>query len=162
MVPSSSRAALAAALLPCLAAAAPEPAQAPVEDRALAALALALAVSPLPEAAAGRGAAPGAPALEVAATVRVDALVFEEAPRVKVSLAAGARRVSWRAEVSNLPAEIEPGAIYRDVEVRLHLAGAPEAIAEILRDATLLASGIRMEPPPGDTSAPALPPAAAR
>jgi hypothetical protein len=63
------------------------------------------------------------PDVEIAATVRAEELRFECKPRVRVvtysDSPASAESVSER---ENLPDVLEPGVMYRDFEVRWHVA----------------------------------------
>jgi hypothetical protein len=144
------------ALVPCAAwAEDPSPRFPALDDAALAALALALAVAPVPEEAGWPADAPAAlPEVELYANVTARTLVFELLPRVRLAFGGGPRRAVWRVQRVNLPARVEPGLVYRDVEVRLTLAGTADAIESLLRDARLAAAGIRIEPDPGAVATP--------
>ncbi|GAO03877.1 hypothetical protein [Anaeromyxobacter sp. PSR-1] len=147
-LPRLAAAALAAALLPCPAhAEAPAGTPAPrLDEAALVALAVALAVSPAPALDPAAGAADPA-AVELGATVRLRQVTFEERPRIRVTLAGGApARAWWKVERTNLPAEVEPGVVYRDVVLKLTLGGSADAVQALLDDAARLAPGVRLEP----------------
>ncbi|ACL67216.1 conserved hypothetical protein [Anaeromyxobacter dehalogenans 2CP-1] len=155
-------AALAAALLPRLAHA-EAPAATPaarLDEAALVALAVALAVSPAPALDPAAGAADPA-AVELGATVRLRQVTFEERPRIRVTLAgAGPARAWWKVERTNLPAEVEPGVVYRDVVLKLTLGGPADAVQALLDDAARLAPGVRIEPAMKDPARATPPPAA--
>jgi hypothetical protein len=137
----------------------------PPDDLALLALAVALSASEAQASAAAPPLASGPdapPRTELAATVRAKALRLDEVPDAEPLLAL-ARRTSWTAERLNLPARPEPGVIYRDVEIRLTVAGELEDVTALLEEARRAASGIRLEPEPpsaqGDADALGPPPA---
>ncbi|ABC83518.1 hypothetical protein [Anaeromyxobacter dehalogenans] len=146
-LPRLAAAALAAALLPCPAhAEAPAAPPAPrLDEAALVALAVALAVSPAPALDPAAGAADPA-AVELGATVRLRQVTFEERPRIRVTLAGSApARAWWKVERTNLPAQVEPGVVYRDVVLKLTLGGPADAVQALLDDAARLAPGVRIE-----------------
>jgi hypothetical protein len=63
------------------------------------------------------------PDVEIAARVRAAELRFECRPRVEIGGHANAAATFiHESERDNLPDEVEPGATYRDVEVRWRLA----------------------------------------
>jgi hypothetical protein len=151
-------AALAGLLLPALARGAVSAAPA-LDEPSVVALAIALALSPARNAAAPDAApAPGEQVLEVDATVRARGVVFDAVPRVRLGGEPAMQGITWRIERVNLPARVEPGVVYQDVTVRLSLAGTPERIEALLREARRLSGGVTLET--GDAAAPA-PPAAA-
>ncbi|HEX9241904.1 MAG TPA: hypothetical protein VF875_05625 [Anaeromyxobacter sp.] len=118
------------------------------DDPTLIALAVALACAePLvpPQAPAG-GPAPSGAELELVTTVRARSLRLDAIPRLDgVLRGVAGRRTSWRAERVNLPARPEPGAVYRDVEVRLTLSTDVDGLAALLREAKQAARGLRLE-----------------
>lgn len=117
------------------------------DDATVVALAVALPSVGEPEAAPPDSAA-GRPAeVELVATVRAKALRFDEVPTADVLLPqGGARRWCWRTERVNLPAQPEPGVVYRDVEVRLTVSGDRDEVTSVLARAKRTARGIRFEP----------------
>jgi hypothetical protein len=154
---------VAALLCAAASAARADPAEAPTppDDLTLLALALALSSSDAPH---GAGAPSGAasdpdapPRTEIVATVRAKALRLDEVPDAEALLVL-ARRTSWTAERLNLPVRPEPGAVYRDVEVRLTVAGDLDDVTALLAEARRAARGIRIEPepPPSDADVPAI------
>ncbi len=102
------------------------------DDATVVALAVALPCAGEPEAAPPDPAA-GRPAeVELVATVRAKALRFDEVPAADVLLPqGGARRWGWRTERVNLPAQPEPGVVYRDVEVRLTVSGDRDEYSDV-------------------------------
>jgi hypothetical protein len=125
--------------------------RAPADELTLLALAVALSCA-APEAAAGdpppATAGPDAPPrTELVATVRARSLRFDEVPDAEPLLLL-ARRTSWRAERLNLPARPEPGVVYRDVEVRLTVAGDVDDVTDLLAEAQRAARGIRVDQEP--------------
>lgn len=157
-LPRLAAAALAAALLPRPAPAAPAGAAGPLprlDEASLVALAVALAVSPAPALEPPSGE-DGPATVELAATVRLRQVTFAERPRIQVTLAgAGPARAWWKVERTHLPAEVEPGAVYRDVVLRLTLGGPPEQVEALLQDAARLAAGVRIEAIEPERPAPA-------
>ena len=138
------------------------------DDPTVIALAVALACSDPPEGAAAAPGPPSGPAavapVELVATVRARTLAFDEVPRAGAVLPAGAgAEVTWRAERLNLPLRPRAGVVYRDVEVRLTISGTQDALAAMLGQARLVASGIRIEegaaarPPPQASTATSTP-----
>jgi hypothetical protein len=130
----------------------------PADDLTLLALAVALS-SGAPDADAAPAASasdPDAPPrTELVATVRAKALRLDEAPDAEPLLLL-ARRTSWATERLNLPALPVPGVVYRDVEVRLTVAGDVDDVAALLAEARRAARGIRIErePQPAGADAP--------
>jgi len=160
--PSKRRPALIAAF--ALAALAAAPARGadggPRDDATLAALAFALAsaaaVGQLPLGEPGPGA-DGAPAIEMTLEVAAREVSFEVPPRVRPVSVQGPRRATWRVERTNLPGHVQPGAVYRDVAVRVFLVATPGAFEVLVADARRAAAGMRIVPPQGE-AAPAVPP----
>jgi hypothetical protein len=160
--PTRAPASLAGAL--ALAALAAAPARgadgAPPDDAALAALAFALASAPaagqLPLGQPGPGAE-DAPAIELTLEVAAREVTFEVPPRVRPVSVQGPRRATWRVERTNLPAHVQAGAVYRDVQVRVFLVATPGAFEVLVADARRAAAGMRISPAPGD-AAQAVPP----
>lgn len=113
------------------------------DDATLVALALALAGAPPPEDLAAARTGDG-PRIELVATVRASRLVFDEAPRLRVAYG-GSAHLAWRAERTNLPARVQPRAVYEDVVVRVTLVGPVEEVAALLEEARLAGRGIRIE-----------------
>jgi len=149
--------AVVAGALPAMARAGPAAQGALVDEPTLIALAVALAVSPAPAmwgAPAERGAAE-APELELTATVHARSIVFTEVPHVRVSFAgSGPLRTTWSTERVNLPAEVQAGVVYRDVQVKLTLASTPEQLEALLADARRLSRGVKVEPDAPPTAPP--------
>ena len=144
-----ARAALAAAIVAVLGprGALAEPTSKPQTDPdepALAALALALAAVPVPQQAD-----PGQvkePRVEVVVTFAARSLVFDELPRLRMTVGgAGPRRAVWHVERTNLPARVEQGVEYRDVKLRVTLVSAVDEFEALLDDARRVASGVRTQ-----------------
>ena len=121
------------------------------DDPTLVALAVALSCADAPDAAMPGAAAtpPGAPEVELVATVRASSLVFDEVPKLDAILRGkGARRLAWKAERVNLPERPDPGFVYRDVVVRVTVAGDLDDLTALLADAKRASRGLRIETPP--------------
>jgi hypothetical protein len=123
------------------------------DEAPLAALALALAAVPVPQLGAaepGREAAIPEPRVDVAVTLAARSVVFDEPPRIRVTFGRpGPPRAAWRLERRNLPARVEPGVEYRDVEVRLTLSATVDELASLVADARRVAGGLRGDDPGG-------------
>jgi hypothetical protein len=116
------------------------------DDATLVTLAVALSSADDPEAGRADAAAgtAGPAEVELVATIRVKALRFEDVPSVESVLRLGARRPAWRTERINLPARPEAGVVYRDVEVRLTVAGDLDAVTALLAEARRASGGVRL------------------
>ena len=119
-----------------------------LDDPTLIALAVALAVSPAPEVTEPAPAPiTPTPVVELVASVRAKSLVFAEAPRVKVAFSGkGRMRTVWKSERVNLPAQVTPGTVYKDVQVTLTLSCTPDDLAALIIDARRAARGLLIEP----------------
>lgn len=116
-----------------------------LDDSTLVALAVALGAAPAPDLGDAGGAGVSAPSVvQLTARVHASALVFSAVPRVRVAFG-GAQRTMWSSERVNLPTRITPGVVYRDVEVRLTVSGAPEDLMTLLADARSAARDLRLE-----------------
>jgi hypothetical protein len=125
------------------------------DDPTLVALAVALSCADAPDGAIpGTAAAPqSAPEVELVATVRASSLVFDEVPKLDAILGGkGARRLAWKAERVNLPERPDPGFVYRDVVVRVTVAGDLDDLTALLADAKRASRGLRIETPPPPAS----------
>ncbi len=134
------------------------------DDPTLVALAVALACAETPDTAGVPSEAgepePSGPELELVATVRANALRFDEVPEVDLVLhGTGRRRTVWKVERVNLPRHPQPGVVYRDVQVRLTISSDLDALTSLLRQARRASAGVRIE---GDAAPAALPAPPAR
>lgn len=75
--------------------------------------------------------------LVITATVRAKELKMEIVPSPKVEFTGtGAERQTvWEAERENLPAEIQPGVVYRDIGIRLRIFSRFNEIQRIVLEA---------------------------
>ncbi|MBW3563205.1 MAG: hypothetical protein KY459_00590 [Acidobacteria bacterium] len=76
------------------------------------------------------------PDLEIVARVRAERLIFHQRPMVEVKFTGDSRNENVSDdERFNLPEEVEPGVIYRDIEIRAVITTTfPDAAALLARE----------------------------
>jgi hypothetical protein len=72
----------------------------------------------------------------ITATIRAKELKIEIVPTPKVEFpGSGERQTVWEADRENLPAEVQPGAVYRDIGIRLRIYSRFSQIQKIVLEA---------------------------
>jgi hypothetical protein len=98
------------------------------------ALALALATAQATPQATPQAAPSVRPDVAIFATVRARELRFEEVPDVEVRFRGNGETV-WKTDRENLPDEVQPRVLYRDIGIRLTITSTLPNIEEILKEA---------------------------
>lgn len=72
----------------------------------------------------------------ITATVKADSLTFETVPNPKVEFSGEpARQTEWSSERRNLPDEVQPTVVYRDIGIKLKIVSVFADIEKIVDEA---------------------------
>jgi hypothetical protein len=76
------------------------------------------------------------PDIAIFATVRADHLLFEEVPKVTVTFPGDPRNQNvWKSDRENLPEQVQPRVLYRNIGIHLTITSTLPDIEQILDEA---------------------------